>query len=90
MSKLIASPSVQAVLQKTNDENVLENADTLISKVRAGVPTAKQADIINSLTLGYCPIVADNKTLATQAQKSEMLNEFAERVYTQIIGNGRD
>ena len=90
MSKVIAAPAVQQIFEKTSDENVLENAELLIRKVRAGVPGAKQADIINSLTLGYCPVVAANASLSTQAQKSEMLNEFAERVYTQIVDKGRD
>jgi hypothetical protein len=58
--------------------------------VKAGVPNAKQADIINSLTYGYCPVVAANTSLTNAAQKSELLDEFAERVYTQIVGNGRD
>jgi len=90
MSKVISAPDVQAILQKTNDQNVLENAEQLIQKVKSGVPNAKQADIINSLTLGYCPVVAANTSLATQAQKSEMLDEFSERVYTQLSSKGQD
>jgi hypothetical protein len=34
--------------------------------------------------------VAADKKLATQAQKSERLDEFAERVYTQLVSGGRD
>jgi mono/diheme cytochrome c family protein len=90
MAKLVAAPDIQGLLKKTNDENVLQTADALIAKVRAGVPSAKQADIINSLTLGYCPVVAANTSLSTPAQKSEMLDEFSERVFTQIVSNGRD
>jgi mono/diheme cytochrome c family protein len=89
-AKVIAQPGVQQILQKTTVENVLENADVLIRKVKAGAPKADQADIINSLTLGYCPVVAANTSLATSAQKSEALDEFSERVYTQIVSNGRD
>jgi hypothetical protein len=51
---------------------------------------AKQADIINSLTLGYCPVVAADTSLTTQAQKSAALDGFAERIYTQIVSQGRD
>jgi hypothetical protein len=89
MSKVISSSDVQSILQKTNDENIVQNSDELIAKVKAGVPGAKQADIINSLTLGYCPVVASNTALKTQAQKSEMLDEFAERVYTQAANKGQ-
>jgi hypothetical protein len=87
---VIAEPAVQTILASTNEENVLQNADALIEKIRAGAPKAAQADIINSLMLGYCPVVAADKTLPTQAQKSERLDEFAERVYTQIASGGRD
>ena len=89
MSKVISSADIQALLQTTNDQNIVENSDKLIAKVKAGVPGAKQADIINSLTLGYCPVVASNTALTTQGQKSEMLDEFAERVYTQAANKGQ-
>ncbi len=85
MAKVIAQPDVQKLLAATTDENVLQNADELVGKVKAGVPKASQADIINSLTLGFCPVVAARTSLPTQAQKSEMLDEFAERVYTEIV-----
>ena len=89
-AKVVAEPGVQQILQKTTTENLLQNADLLINKMRAGAPKADQADIINSLTLGYCPVVAANTSLTTPAQKSEALDEFSERVYTQIVSNGRD
>jgi mono/diheme cytochrome c family protein len=87
---VINSPDAQNILKATTEENLLQNADKLIGLVRAGAPKADQSAIINSLTLGYCPVVAANKIAVTQAQKSELLDEFAERVYTQIASNGRD
>jgi cytochrome c553 len=87
---VIATPEVQGLLKSTTEENVLQNATALIAKVRAAAPKAAQADIINSLTLAYCPVVAANQRLTTQAQRSEALDEFAERVYTQIASNGQD
>lgn len=87
---VIGSSRAQDILKSTNEVNLLENADKLVELVKAGAPKASQADIINSLTLGYCPVVASNTQLATQGQKSEALDEFAERVYTQIVSNGRD
>jgi mono/diheme cytochrome c family protein len=87
---VIASPAVQALLKSTSPENLLPNATALIEKVKAADPKITQDAIINSLTLGYCPVVAGNAALATQAQKSEALDEFAERIYTQIVSNGRD
>jgi mono/diheme cytochrome c family protein len=90
MAKVIDSPDVQSVLKSTTLENILQNADKLIAKVREANPKAAQADIINSLTLGYCPIVAANGAFPSQAQKSEQLDEFAERVYTELQSQGRD
>ena len=87
-AKVIAQPDVQKILASTDDQNILANAEQLIVKVRAGAPNAKQADIINSLTLGYCPVVAANKSLTTQGQRAEMLDEFSERVYTEIASQG--
>jgi mono/diheme cytochrome c family protein len=89
-ARVIAQPDVQSVLASTTDVNILSNAETLITKVRAGAPKATQADIINSLTLGYCPVVMSNKSLTTQAQRAEMLDEFSERIYTEIASNGQD
>jgi mono/diheme cytochrome c family protein len=88
--KVIDSPDAQNILKATTEENLLQNADKLINLVKAGAPQASQSAIINSLTLGYCPVVAANKNAATQAQKSELLDEFAERIYTQIASNGQD
>jgi len=89
-ASVIGSPKVQGILKSTTEENLLQNADELIGMVRVGAPKADQSAIINSLTLGYCPVVAADKTRPTQAQKSELLDEFAERIYTQIASNGRD
>ena len=87
---VIGSAQAQGILKSTNEVNLLANTDKLIELVKRAAPKAPQADIINSLTLGYCPVVASNTSLTTPAQKSEALDEFAERVYTQIVSNGRD
>jgi mono/diheme cytochrome c family protein len=88
--RVIAQPDVQKILAATTQENVLANAETLIQKVRAGAPKASQADIINSLTIGYCPVVMADSTLTTPAQRSQALDGFSERVYTDIAANGQD
>jgi mono/diheme cytochrome c family protein len=90
LAKVIGGEEAQATLKATNLGNVLQNSEKLIGLVRQGAPKAQQADIINALTLGYCPVVAADKSRPTQAQKSELLDEFAERVYTQLVSNGRD
>ncbi len=89
-AKVAAEPDVQKILADTDDQNILNSAEQLVEKMRAGAPKAKQADIINSLTIAYCPIVAARASLPTQGQKSEMLDEFSERVYTEIASKGQD
>jgi mono/diheme cytochrome c family protein len=89
-ASVIGGAKAQAILRSTTEENLLQNADELIGLVRSGAPKADQSAIINSLTLGYCPVVAADATRPTQALKSELLDEFAERVYTQIASGGRD
>ena len=89
-ARVIAQPDVQTILAGTTQENSLANAEALIQKVKAGAPNANQADIINSLTIAYCPVVAADKTLVTQAERSQALDGFAERVYTDLITKGQD
>ena len=88
-ARVIARPDVQKILSDTTDENILQNAELLITRMHAGAPKAAQADVINSLTLGYCPFVAANKALTTQGQRAEMLDEFSERIYTEIVSKGQ-
>ena len=89
-ARVVAEPDVQALLSGTNYQNILHNASLLIGKVRAGAPKALQADIINSLTLGYCPVVMHDTSLASQGQRAEALDEFSERIYTEIASKGQD
>ncbi len=89
-ARVIAQPDVQKILAGTTQENSLANVEVLIQKVRAGAPKAAQADIINSLTLGYCPTVMGDKSLETSVQKSEALDQFAVRVYTDLATKGQD
>ncbi len=89
-AQVIAKPDVQAILAGTTQENSLANAEALIRQVKAGAPKASQADIINSLTIGYCPVVARDATLPTAVQKSQALDGFAERVYTDLVTQGQD
>ena len=89
-ARVIAGQDAQKILASTRQDNVLPNAEALIKLVRAGAPKASQADIINSLTIGYCPIVANDASLPSAVQKSEALDGFAERVYTDIVSKGQD
>jgi hypothetical protein len=87
MAKLVADPSVQSLLTGTNDDNLIQTADQLIAKVKASDPHAKSADIVNSLTIAYCPIIQGNTKL-NEAQRLALLNSFGERLYTQVSQHG--
>ncbi len=88
--RVVATPAVQKILASTTQQNSLANAEALIKAVHGGAPHATQADIINSLTLGYCPVVQADTSLASQAQKSQAMGGFAERVYTDLATQGQD
>ena len=89
-ARVVAEPETAAILAKTTQENSLANAEALIKRVKAGAPKASQADVINSLTIGYCPVVMADKSLETPVQKSQALDGFAERVYTDLVSKGQD
>ena len=88
MAKIVADPAVQTLLQGTNPETMLQNVNQLIQKVKAAGPKIAQADIVNSLTIAYCPIVQKESSL-NAGQRLEQLNQFGERVYTQLTQNGK-
>jgi mono/diheme cytochrome c family protein len=82
-----SSAPVQKTLHQMTLQTILTSADELIAQVHKAAPHAKQADIINSLTIAYCPIVKAGP--GTMPQKVEMLDEFAERIYTQLNTHGQ-
>ena len=89
MAKIVADPAVQKLLQGTSEENLLQTANQLLAKVKAANPGIAQADIVNSLTIAYCPVVQKNASISAP-QRLQLLNQFAERVYTQASQKGKD
>jgi hypothetical protein len=89
MAKIITDPATQKLLQEANAGNLVQTANQLVTKVRAAGPKIDQADIVNSLTIAYCPIA---KTKATQnaGQGLVQLNQFAAQLYTQVSQKGKD
>lgn len=70
-------------------ENVLQTAHEVVEKVKQAAPHASQADIVNSLTLAYCPIVRDDPKVPA-GQKVPQLDNFSERVYSELQSNGKE
>jgi mono/diheme cytochrome c family protein len=91
LAKTINDPQsgIINLMKGITDTNILQNTDQIVKRLRSDNPQATQADILNSLTLAYCPIAAPNGRLAT-VQSRERFNRFSELVYTQLASNGKD
>ena len=76
-------------LRAMNQANVLQTAEQIVPKVKAAAPNAGQADIVNGLTLAYCPIIRHDGQLP-EAQKITQLDQFSQRVYSELKTNGKD
>jgi mono/diheme cytochrome c family protein len=70
-------------------DTVLQTAQTVVGKVRAAVPAAKRADVVNGLTAAYCPVVQQDDRVAAPL-KVAMLDTFSERVYSVLGSNGKE
>jgi mono/diheme cytochrome c family protein len=70
-------------------ENMLQGVNTILAKVKQDAPSVAQADIVNGLTIAYCPVVEGLQNMS-QPQKTALLDHFAERVYTQLTTNLQD
>ena len=70
-------------------ENMLQGVNSVLTKIRQADPKLAQADIVNGLTIAYCPVVEQLPNM-TRQQKTALLDHFAERVYTQLTTNLQD
>jgi hypothetical protein len=57
--------------------------------VVSAAPRAAQADIVNGLTLAYCPIIRQDANIPEQ-QKVTLLDQFSERLYSYLKSNGKE
>jgi mono/diheme cytochrome c family protein len=80
---------VDAALRSMTFATLLTTADNLVAKVKAAAPGARQDDIVNSLTIAYCPIVESDPKVPPN-MKVATLDHFSERVYTELRDNGKN
>ncbi|HEX2940785.1 MAG TPA: cytochrome c [Rhodopila sp.] len=80
---------VTAALRAMTNETVLQTAHDLVAKVKAEAPDAKRSDIVNSLTIAYCPVVDGNNSLSW-ADKVATLDNFSERVYSELQSHEKE
>jgi hypothetical protein len=60
-----------------------------VPKIKAAAPHAAQADIVNGLTLAYCPIIRQDTNVPEQ-QKVTLLDQFSERLYSYLKSDGKE
>ena len=91
LAPVIADPKsgITDALKAMTQETVLQTAQTVVQKVKAAAPKAQQSDIVNSLTIAYCPIIKQDANVPA-AQKVAQLDQFSERVYSEVKTGGKE
>ncbi len=69
--------------------NVEQTAEQIVPKVKAAAPNAQQADIVNSLTAAYCPVIKQDDRVQG-AQKVIQFNNFSDQVYSVLTSKGKE
>jgi mono/diheme cytochrome c family protein len=69
--------------------NVEQTAEQIVPKVKAAAPHAQQADIVNSLTAAYCPLIKQDAQVQG-AQKVVLFNNFSDQVYSVLTSKGKE
>ena len=96
----IAQPKLAAVIADPNNGitpaltsmtlgNMLQTIGQILRKVKAAAPDAKQDDIVNSLTIAYCPIIVHAANVPANLKVAQ-LDHFSERVYSELQTNGNE
>ena len=81
------SNGIGTLLEQTTEANLLQSSNAIISRVKSLAPQIKGDDLVNGLTVAYCPIIEKMPGLK-QDQRVWQLTHFAERVYVQLTTNG--
>ena len=63
---------------------MVPNVEKLVPQIKAAVPNASPADLVNGLTAAYCHEVAGNNALSIM-QKRSRLNIFSQLAYTEAV-----
>ena len=89
VTQMVADQSngIGALLSATHATNMLQNVNAIVAKIKTAAPGLEQADIVNGLTIAYCPIVESDDTVSPD-QKPWQLTHFAQRLYVQLTTDG--
>ncbi len=80
---------ITGALRAMDSATVLQTTEEIVPKIKAAAPHAAQADIVNGLTLAYCPIIRQDANISEQ-QKVTLLDQFSERLYSYLKSNGKE
>jgi mono/diheme cytochrome c family protein len=91
LARAINDPAtgIMAALRAMTPDTLLQTAGLVVSKIKAAATHADRADIVNSLTIAYCPIVEHDTGIAS-ALKVAALDHFSERVYSELYTGGHE
>ena len=79
----IDKAALQAELKGVKSQDLLQNIVTLLPKVQASAPGAKDDAVINAMIDAYCPVaLADDSVPA--ADRTALIGSFGALVYSQI------
>ncbi len=81
------STGVADLLSSITLPTMLQSANKIVDAVHKAAPGIKQADLVNGLTVAYCPIAAADKSIEPD-QRVWWMTHFAERVYVQASNDG--
>ena len=79
-----ANAEAQDLLQSTRNDNLAAAVGQLVPRMKAALPDASPADIVNGLTVAFCPSV-EKQTGLSLGQKRELLDMFSQLAYTQAV-----
>ena len=79
-----ANAMARDLLQSLTDSNAADIVEKLVPEIKAAIPGASPAAVVNGLTIAYCHEVAQNKALST-VQKRSRLNIFSQLAYTEAV-----
>jgi mono/diheme cytochrome c family protein len=91
LASVIQDPNsgILDALKKMTQATVLQTSEAIAAKVKARAPDAKRDDVVNSLTIAYCPIVEQDSQVPANL-KVATLDQFSGRIYSVLKTDGKE
>jgi mono/diheme cytochrome c family protein len=89
LATAVKDPKVADALKAMTLDTMLQTIQQILPQVKAAAPRAEPADIVNSLTIAYCPVI-EHDTRVSADLKVPQLDQFSERVYSELKTNGNE